>query len=104
MDHVLTSERVRWLPRFLNKKILKSTHQIVNSRRLSTLLEFGAQNFSKGPAVLLTDGIKKYWLDDFLTLIALTCGKLGELVVLARYSNQMQEPVKPFDLKRATAS
>ena len=41
-------------------------------------MTFGAENFVKGPAVLLSEGVRNLRLDGLLTLIAITHGNLGE--------------------------
>ena len=67
-------------------------------------MTFGAENFIKGPAVLLTEGIENLRLGGLLTLIAITHRKLGELTTLTRYPEQMEENMKMFDMKRSTES
>ena len=54
--------------------------------------------------MLLTEGIQNLRLDGLLALIAIKQGKLGELMTLTRYPEQMREKVKKFDIKKATAS
>ena len=71
---------------------------------LSLFETFGAENFVKGPVVLLTEGVQNLRLDGLLTLIAITDGNLGGLMNLTRYPEQMRENVRKFDLKKATAS
>ena len=44
---------------------------------LALFVTFGAENFVKGPAVQLTEGIQNSRLDGILTLIAITHGNLG---------------------------
>ena len=63
---------------------------------------FGAENFVRGPAILLTEGGQNLRLDGFLTLIAITNGNLGGLMNLTRYPEQMRENVRKFDVKRST--
>ena len=44
-----------------------------------------AENFQKGLASLLTDGVQNLRFDGFLTLIANAYDRLGEFVTLTRY-------------------
>ena len=71
---------------------------------LALFVKFGAENFVKGPAVLLTEGIQNLRLDGLLTLIAITHGNLGGLMNLTRYPEQMKENVKKFVMKRSSGS
>ena len=54
----------------------------------------------KGPAILLTQGVKILRLDGLLTLIAITHGNLGGLM----NPEQMTDNVRKFDVKRSTDS
>ena len=67
-------------------------------------MTFGAENFVKGPAILLTEGVQNLRLDGLLTLIAITHGNLGGLMNLTRYREQMRENVRKLDVKRSTDS
>ena len=58
----------------------------------------------KGPVILLTEGVQNLRLDGLLTLIAKTHRNLGGLMNLTRYTEQMRENVRKFDVKRSTAS
>ena len=71
---------------------------------LALFMTFGAENFVKGPALLLIEGIQNLRLDGLLTLIAITPGNLGGLMNLTRYPEQMRENVRKFDMKRARDS
>ena len=51
--------------------------------------------------MLLTKGVQNPGLDGLMTLIAITHGKLGELISLTR-TNEGEG--KNFDIKRSTAS
>ena len=44
---------------------------------LALFVTFGADNFVKGPVLLLTEGVYNLRLDGLLTLIAITDGNLG---------------------------
>ena len=46
---------------------------------------FEADTFKKGSAVLLKEGVQNIRLDGLLTLIAMTYGRLAELITLTRY-------------------
>ena len=65
---------------------------------------FGSENFANGPALLLTEDTQHLRLDGFLTLIAATPKRLGELMTLTRYHKQMRTDSKMFEMKKATVS
>ena len=71
---------------------------------LALFVTFGAENFVKGPAVLLAEGVQNLRLDGLLMLIVITHGNLEGLMNLTRYPEQMRENVRKFDVKRATDS
>ena len=71
---------------------------------LQLFVTFGVENFVKGRAVFLTEGIQNLRLDGLLTLIAIMHGNLVGLMNLNRYPEQMKENVKKFDIKRSTDS
>ena len=58
----------------------------------------------KRPAILITEGVQNLQLDGRLTLIGITHGNLGGLMILTRYPEQMRENVSKFDVKRFTDS
>ena len=53
--------------------------------KLALFVTFGAETFQKGLAVFLTKRVQ------YLILIAIMYGKLSELIILTRYSEQMRE-------------
>ena len=57
-------------------------------------MTFGAENFGKAPAVLLTEGIRNLHLDPLLTLFSTTYGRLGELITLISNPEHLREKVK----------
>ena len=67
-------------------------------------MAFGAENFVRGPAILLTEGVQNLRLDGRLTLITITHGNLGGLMNLTRFPEKMRENVRRFDVKRPTDS
>ena len=71
---------------------------------LALFLTFGAENFVKGPAMLLDEGIQNLRLDALLTLIAITHGNLGVLMKLTRCPEQMRERARNLDMKKSTDS
>ena len=71
---------------------------------LALFVTFGAENFVKGPVILLNEGFQNLRLDGLLKLIAITHGNLGGLMNLTRYSEQMRENARRFDVKKATDS
>ena len=90
--------------RCLIKKFLQAVVEVSIVELLALFVIFGAENFAKGPAVLLPEGIQNLRLDRLLTLIAIMHGNLGGLMNLTRYPEQMRENVKKFNVKRATDS
>ena len=52
---------------------------------LALYVTFDHENFVKGPANLFTQTLADLRLDGLLTLIAMTYGRLGDLLVLLRY-------------------
>ena len=90
------------LSRYLIKEFLQVVEELSIVELLAPFVTFGAENFVKGPAILLTGGVQNLRLDGLLTLIAITHGKLGGLMNLTRYPEQMKENVRKFDVKRST--
>ena len=60
------------LSRYLIKKFLQAVVEVSIVEILALFVTFGAENFVKGPVVLLTEGIQNLRLDGLLTLIAIT--------------------------------
>ena len=92
------------LSRYLMKELLQAVVEVSIVELLALFVTFGAENFVKGPALLLTEGVQNLRLDGLLTLIALTHGNLGGLMNLTRYPEQMRENVRKLEVKRATDS
>ena len=92
------------LSRYLIREFLQAVARLSIVVILGLFVTFEAENFKKGPAVLLTEGIENLRLGGLLTLIAITHRKLGELITLTRYPEQMEENMRMFDMKRSTES
>ena len=90
------------LSRYLMKEFLQAVVEVSIVEILALFVRFGAENFVKGPVVLLTEGIPNLRLDGILTLIAITHGNLGGLMNLTRYPEQMRDNARKFDVKKAT--
>ena len=93
------------LPKTLSiliKEFLQAVVEVSIVELVALSVTFAAENFAKGPVVLLTEGVQNLRLDGLLTLIAKTHGNLGGLMNLTRYPEQMRENVKRFDVKKAT--
>ena len=90
--------------RYLIKEFLQAVVEVSIVKLLALFVTFGAENFVKGPVVLLTEGVQNLRLDGLLTLIAITHGNLGALMNLTRYPEQMRENVRRFDVKKAMDS
>ena len=89
------------LSRYLTKEFLQTVVEVSMVELLALFVTFGAENFAKGPMVLLTEGIQNLRLDGLLTLIAITHGNLGGLMNLTCYPEQMRENVRKFDVKKS---
>ena len=92
------------LSRYLIKEFLQAVVEVSIVELLALFVTFGAENFVKGPAVLLTEGNQNLRLNGLLTLIAITHGNLRGLMNLTRYPEQMRKNVRKFDVKCATDS
>ena len=79
--------------RYLIKEFLQAVVEVSIVEILALFVTLGAETFVKKRVVLLTE-----------TFIAITHGKLGGLMNLTRYSEQMRENVRKFDVKKATDS
>ena len=71
---------------------------------LALYATFGHEKFVKGPANLFTQALAEMRLDGLLTLIAMTYGRLGDLLVLLRYLEQLQGASGEFNAQLETAS
>ena len=71
---------------------------------LALYVTFGHENFAKGPANLFTQALADRRLDGHFTLITMTYGRLGDLVVLLRYPEQLQGTSREFNAQLETAS
>ena len=92
------------LSRYLIKHFLQAVVEVSIVELLALFVTFGAENFVRGPAILLTEGVQSLRLDGLLTLIAITHGNFGGLMNLTRYPEQMKENVRKFGMKRSTDS
>ena len=75
---------------YLIKEFLQVVVEVSIVELLALFVTFGAENFVKGPVILLTEGVQSLRLDGLLTLIAITHGNLGGLMILTRYPEQMR--------------
>ena len=114
-DAILGGMGVGWTPSFLSTCYPKASRNLIASfvkdiRKLSIGLvlalyvTFGHENFVKGPANLFTQALADLRLDGLLTLIAMTYGRLGDLLVLLRYPEKLQGPSREFNAQLETAS
>ena len=90
------------LSRYLIKEFLQAVVEVSIVELLALFVTFGAKNFVRGPAILLTKGVQNLRLDGLLTLIAITHGNMGGLMDLTRDPEQMRENVRRFDVIRLT--
>ena len=114
-DAVLGGMGLGWMPSFLSTCYPRASRNLIASfvkdiRKLSIGLilalyvTFGHENFVKGPANLFTQALADLRLDGLLTLIAMTYGRLGDLLVLLRYPEQLQGTSREFNAQLETAS
>ena len=92
------------LSRYLIKEFLQAVLELSIVEILALFITFGAENFVKGPVILLKEGVQSLRLDRLLTLIAITHENLGGLMNLTRYQEQMRENMRKFDVKQSTDS
>ena len=78
------AENYPTLSRYLIKEFIQAVLEVSIVELLALFVTFGAKNFVKGPAVLLTEGVRNLRLGGLLTLIAITHGNLGGLMNLTR--------------------
>ena len=114
-DAILGEMGVGWTPSFVSTCYPRAFRNLIASfvkdiRKLSIGLvlalyvTFGHENFMKGSANLFTQALADLRLDGLLTLIAMTYGRLGDLFVLLRYSEQQQGASREFNAQLETAS
>ena len=92
------------LSRYLIKEFLQAVVEVSIVELLALFVTFGAENFVRGPVILVTEGVQNLRLDGLLTLIAITHGNLGGLMNLIGYPEQMRENARKFDVKLPTGS
>ena len=114
-DAILGGMGVGWTPSFLSTCYPRASRNLIASfvkdiRKLSIGLilalyvTFGHENIVKGPANLFTQALADLRLDGLLTLIVLTYGRLGDLLVLLRYPELLQGTSREFNAQLETAS
>ena len=114
-DAILGGMGVGWTPSFLSTCYPRASRNLIASfvkdiRKssigmiLALYVTFGHENFVKGPANLFTQALADLRLDGLLTLIAMTYGRLGDLLVLLRYPEQLQGTGREFNAQLETAS
>ena len=105
MDRVLLGEKLPLaVSIFDKKKFLQAVVEVSIFELLALFVTFGAENFVKGPVTLLMEGVQILRPDGLLTLIAITHGNLGGLIILTRYAEQRRENARKFDEQRSTDS
>ena len=91
-------------PRNLIASFIKDIRKLSIDLILALYVTFGPENLLKGPANLFTQTLADLRLDGLLTLIAMTYGRLGDLLVLLRYPQQLQGTSREFNAQLETAS
>ena len=84
MHRVLLGENLPNHFSISDKEFLKVVVEVSIFELQALFVTFGAENFVKGPAILLTEGVQNLRLDGLLMLIAITHGNLGGLMNLTR--------------------
>ena len=113
-DAILAGIGLGWSPAFISSCYPRASRNMIANfvndiRKLYTDLvlalysAFGHESLEKGFVVLFTQELADLRLDGLLTLIVMTQGRLGDLSVLLRYSEQLQEPRREFDAQMETA-
>ena len=92
------------LSRFLMAEFLQVVVEVSIAEIPDLFGTFGTENFVKGPATLLTEGVQNLRLVGRLTVISISHGNLGGLMNLTRNPEQMKENVSKFYVKRSTVS
>ena len=72
------------LSRYLIKEFLQAVVEVSIVELLALFVTVGTEKFVRGPAILLTEGVKNLQLDGLLTLIAKTHGNLVGFMNLTR--------------------
>ena len=114
-DAILGGMGVGWTPSFLSTCYPRASRNLIATfvkdigklsigLILAWYVTFGHENFVKGPANLFTQALADLRLDRLLTLIAMTYGRLGDLLVLLRYPEQLQGTSRQFIAQLETAS
>ena len=104
-DAILGGMGLGWTPSFLSTCFPRASRNLIASfvkdiRKLSIGLvlalyvTFGHENFVKGPANLFTQALTDLRLDGFLTLIAMTYGRLGDCSCCYATPNNSRERVE----------
>ena len=62
------------LSRYLIKQFLQAVIEVSIVEIIALFVTFGAENFVRGPVILLTEGVLNLRLDGLLTLIAIRTG------------------------------
>ena len=112
-DAILTGMAVGWSPAFISSCYTRASRNLIANfvrdiRKLSIVLvltlyvAFGHESFVKGPVLLFTQELADLRLDGLLTLSVITYGRLGDLFVLLRYSEQPQGPRRELDAQMET--
>ena len=90
--------------RNLIASLLKDIRKLSIGLILALYVTFGHENFVKEPANLFPQALADLRLDGLLTLIAMTYCRLGDLLVLLRYPEQLQGTSREFNAQLETAS
>ena len=114
-DAILAGTRVGWSPAFISSCHPRASRNLVaefvrDIRKLSIglvlalNLAFGHESFVKGPVVRFSQKLAHLRLDGLLTLIVITYGRLGDLLILLRYPEQLQGSRRKVDAQMEMAS
>ena len=88
----------------LSEGFVKDIRKLSIGLILALYVTFGHENFVKGTANLFTEALADLRLDGLLTLIAMTYGRLGDLLVQLCYPAQLQGTSREVNAQLETAS
>ena len=114
-DAILGGMGVGWTLSFLSICYPRASRNLIASfvkdiRKLSIDLVlalyvmFSHENFVRGPTNLFNQALVDLRLDELLTLIAMTYGRLGDLFELLRYPEQLQGASREFNAQLETTT
>ena len=87
-----------------DRELCQGYPESVDRPDISLVRDIWSREFREGTCDLFTQALADLRLDGLLTLISMTYGRLGDLLVLLRYPEQLQGPSREFNAQLETAS